>query len=237
MKKIILLLSITLFTCSNNDDTNSLPNSAYKLVNILQLDSNNNIIQDLDYTYDEHFRLIEATDDNNTIYYNYTNGKLTSFSNSAFNTPIKNIAYNGDLVSSIYDSFFRFEYIYNNLNQITSTKGYDIETNDFLSETIHTFDNENNMVTNTNQINGSVTTHTYDTMKNITSAIYSDTNFLMALYIGNNNILQTTLSNDPSYLKTREYEYNNENFPTIQSIYINGVLDKKIFYTYAELHN
>ena len=85
MKKIIflLLISILFSSCSSENDSNpaeELPTSANRIVNIKQYDSNNILIQDLNYFYDDFFRLIEASDDDNlTFYYKYTNGKLTSY--------------------------------------------------------------------------------------------------------------------------------------------------------------
>lgn len=240
MKKLFLLLLISLFlnACSSDEGTQNsdqLPTSAYKLIRVEQFDSNNNLIQDLNYTYDILFRLIEATDENFSVYYKYSDDKLISFCNSN-DIPIKTYTYNENLVSIISDNSLRSELNYNNLNQLISIETYDNQTNEFLNEIINTFDDEDNVISNTNQTNNNSFNYQYDSMKNPSSLLFSDL-FLKALSIGNNNVTQTTISYDPSYIELREYEYNNENFPTIEKIYINGILNKTKIYTYNTLTN
>jgi hypothetical protein len=240
MKKLFLLLLISLFlnACSSDEDTQNsdqIPTSAYKLIRVEQYDSNNNLIQDLNYTYDISFRLIEATDENLSFYYKYSDDKLISFCDSN-EIPIKTYIYNGNLVSIISDNSIRSELNYNNLNQLISIESYDNQNNELFNEIINTFDDEDNVISTTNQTNNNSFNYQYDAMKNPSSLLFSDL-FLKALSTGNNNVTQLTISYDPNYIELREYEYNNENFPTIEKIYINGTLNKTKIYTYDTLIN
>ncbi len=242
MKKLFCLLLVASFmsACSSDNEENNtdqLSNSAYKLVRIEQFDNNNNQTQDLYYTYDNLFRLIRATHENGGIIYKYNDDKLISDCNSDSLT-IRAYSYNNNnnLVSSIESDYYRSEYSYNVLNQAINIKEYNIETNQLLVENINTFDDENNVINTTNTTNGRSFIYEYDSMKNPTTLFFNET-FLKTILEGNNNVVRRTISDEPNYIETKEYEYNSEGYPSVERIYINGTLNRTNFYTYDTLTN
>lgn len=237
MKKIFVLLltSLIINACSSDDDSNNsseLSNSNYKLTRVEQFDSNNNLFQDLNYTYDTSLRLIEATDNNISFYYNYSNNKLVSISNSN-NITINNYTYNDNLVSTVSNNSIRTEMYYNDLNQLIRTSTYDIQTNELMEDILNTFDDEDNLINSSDEMNNEYD-YLYDNKNNPTSLLFNNL-ILKSMRIGSNNVTEKRISNDLDYLETREYTYNNENFPITEKIYINGSLNKTIVYSYETL--
>jgi YD repeat-containing protein len=237
MKKIFVLLltSLIINACSSDDDSNNsseLSNSNYKLTRVEQFDSNNNLFQDLTYTYDTSLRLIEATDNNISFYYNYSNNKLISISNSN-NITINNYTYNDNLVSIVSNNSIRTEMYYNDLNQLIRTSTYDIQTNELMEDILNTFDDEDNLINSSDEMNNEYD-YLYDNKNNPSSLLFNNL-FLKSMRIGSNNVTEKRISNDLDYLETREYTYNNENFPITEKIYINSSLNKTIVYSYETL--
>jgi YD repeat-containing protein len=237
MKKIFVLLltSLIIYACSSDDDSNNsseLSNSNYKLTRVEQFDSNNNLFQDLTYTYDTSLRLIEATDNNISFYYNYSNNKLISISNSN-NITINNYTYNDNLVSIVSNNSIRTEMYYNDLNQLIRTSTYDIQTNELMEDILNTFDDEDNLINSSDEMNNEYD-YLYDNKNNPSSLLFNNL-FLKSMRIGSNNVTEKRISNDLDYLETREYTYNNENFPITEKIYINSSLNKTIVYSYETL--
>jgi hypothetical protein len=122
---------------------------------------------------------------------------------------------------------------YNDLNQLIRTSTYDIQTNELMEDILNTFDDEDNLINSSDEMNNEYD-YLYDNKNNPSSLLFNNL-FLKSMRIGSNNVTEKRISNDLDYLETREYTYNNENFPITEKIYINGSLNKTIVYSYETL--
>lgn len=218
MKKLLIILSATLFVAcsSENNDTNSNSTNTLKLLSFTETEYGNT--ETINYTYNGSnitgFNEADNTSINSFVF-GYSNNLLstiTSYHNDIVGS-ISTFTYsNGKVTSKLSEEDnidFNHVYTYNSGSQMTNEKQY---SNGNLDDSQ---DYEYNLDGNISKHlygNSNYTTFEYDTKKNPYSLIYSEA--IMKSYgvgYSKNNITKST--SDSGTVILYEYQYNEEGYP------------------------
>ncbi len=228
-------------SADNNDNGNNATTTVLRLTKIEEFYSDGMLDQTITFLYDEQNRLAKLTNtDNdgstNVTLYNYINNRLTSTEwMRSGTTTVTDFTYENDLIilATLNEPNYTStnEYSYNSLNQLISKKQFDRGV--FCCEDTFTYNAQVNISSTSSSSDTSVNFFDYDNKKNI-GLILFDSSYLKIAEIGNNNIIKS-YSDSSSQIVTYTYEYNDDNYPTISKIFVDGVFIRELKYTYTDL--
>ncbi len=231
MKNIIIkiFLLVILISCDSDDDqTTNITLKKLDTIKYYNIDDNLTKIAVYKYENDKLIQII--IDTFVAIIYTYENNRVIKKSrlSTTNDTLISNYEYTGELITKVlpdYESVLYYEFIYNSLNQLITSKGYNGETVTF--EANFEFDDNDNLTDINNPFLAS-RVFEYDNKNN--PYYYSYPIELNRIkHYGKNNLL----SEESEFsLRTYEYDYNLNDQPLIKRSYENGVLFEKTEYIY-----
>lgn len=248
---LILIIVLFVYSCSSGDDmTNTSANdndngnaTVLRLTKFEEFDSDGVLDETITLLYDEQNRIAKLTDvDNdgftNVTLYNYISNMLTStewIKNGT--TTITDFTYENGLIilATVNEPNYTStnEYSYNSLNQLISKKQFDQGV--FCCEDTFTYNAQGNISSFSSSSDTSVNFFDYDNKNNLGLLLF-DSSYLKIREIGNNNIIKS-YSDSSSQTVTYTYQYNDDNYPTISKMFVDGVLLREVKYTYELFTN
>lgn len=236
MKRIALLsiIIILTFSCSKDDENQSeIKIENYILYKHTQTFSYNGNVSIVEYDYKNG--LLESakeTNKNGTFitYYNYnSNGQLESGTNSYGKE--YTLTYTGDKITK--ESYFEnddhyvFEYKYDNNGNVESEKQY--KNNGLTTGFLFKYDKKNNPIewTIIDSDRTNTFTQTFDNKKNPYRTIFTKEYLIISGLNGENNLLESYPGDTKSV-----YEYNDNGYPTKETIYHMGKIESVVEFEY-----
>lgn len=216
----LIKIETSILNSNSNFTTTYLYNSSGKLnssVNESYSPSGNNTYS-TSHFYNDQGQIWKSISNNDITEFQFTNGLITS-STRTFNGSTDNR-----------------EYIYNNSNQLIQTLYLD-ETNSIggnLNLIYNGFGNIQNTIQNSN---GTITEYQYeyDNKKNPLLTAFEDQEISkLSQQNLNNKTKRTWIRDIGTIIYTKEYTYNDNDFPVSMSEYQNGTLITETTYTYQE---
>lgn len=230
-------------TTDNNNNSDNGNTTVLRITKIEEFDSDGVLDETITLLYDEQNRVAKITDTNNdsstsVTRYNYISNMLTSTERD-YNgtTTITDFTYENGLIILATLNELNFtstnEYSYNSLNQLISKKQFNQGV--FCCEDIFTYNSQGNISSQSSDASSEISFYEYDSKKNPGLLLF-DSSYLKIRETGNNNIIKSYSDSSPDIV-TYTYEYNDDDYPILTKIFVNGVLVREIKYTYELFTN